>query len=187
MAMTSGTLTAQDIVQITASYTPSAVTSTTALNPIPASQQAVSTITWQYGTGSGQVDIVVDMYRTLAASGNEELDLYDGVTNTPDVIDVFGFAIAGRKIKYIRIEMVPNSNGSTPATGLTIGNASSNPNKLWFGGVTETQSLEYGGMPFCQGSLAGKTVDATHRGVKVLNTDASNASTYRLSMGLTSV
>ena len=180
--MTTGTYRAINSVQIVGTLLPSAIASSVSTNAAKFNQNETNQFTLSYGTGSGQSDSFVYMYRTLAGGANETLDLYDGSTPTPDIVDVFGDVIAFRKIKLFRIEMVANSDGTTASTGCVIGNAATNVQTLWFGGTTPTQSLVSGGVPFCQGDAAGKTVDATNRNVKITNSDATNKLTYLLTM-----
>lgn len=135
-----------------------------------------------YGTGTSQADIYIDQTRELAASASEELNLYDG-----SVLDVFNQAAPLRKIKRILIFMVPNADLSTVSAGLTIGNPLTTGNALWFGNANDTYVIEgLTGLPFIQGSGAGKVVDVTHTNIKIANGSGGKGS-YRLMIAGTTV
>lgn len=136
-----------------------------------------------YGTGNDQVDLIVLQDRSLAAGASEELDLYDGSTNSPPITDIGGWANAGfRRLKGFALWI---SDGGDTA-GVTVGAAASNPNTLWFGGTTPTQTVYPGGAPMSGGSDAGIVVSTSARYVKVLNNGAVSV-TYTIALGGTTV
>lgn len=129
-----------------------------------------------YGTGSGQADTVVAQTRTLAAGASEELILSDG-----SLKDVFGQAAGLATVKFVGIYPVANPDGSAASSGAVVGGAATNPNQLWFGGTTQTQSVALGGVPFQQGDGAGETVaSGSADRVKVANADGANKFSYVL-------
>lgn len=145
-------------------------------NPTSACQQ-----TFGYGTGDDQVSQVVLQERSLAAGASENLDLYDGSTNSPQLLDIVNDVVAFRKIRSFALWI---SDGGDSA-GVTVGNAAANPNTLWWGGTTPTQTV-YNDAPMTGGSDAGVTVTTSLRYIKVLNNGAV-AVTYTVAIagGLT--
>ncbi len=132
-----------------------------------------------YGTGSDQMTQILLQDRTLGAGASELLDLYDGTTNSPQLRDIGGWeAIAFRNIKGFSLWI---SDGGDTA-GVTVGAAGSNPNTLWFGGTTPTQTVYPGGAAMSGGSDAGKAVTTSARYVKVLNNGAVQV-TYTVAIG----
>lgn len=131
------------------------------------------------GTSSGQIDTVIVQERTLNASASEELNLYDG-----SLSDINGVSAGLQTVKRVIIYQIANPDGSTASSGMTIGNAGTNPNALWFGATGHTAAVNgLAGVPFMQGDDAGKTVSAGAAALKVLNNDGSNKLTYRIVLG----
>ena len=117
-----------------------------------------------YGTSSGNADIIVWRTKPLTAGATATYDLYTGT----DLKDLFDATAAFRKIKSVAIWV--DSGGDT--SGVTIGNAASNANALFFGAQAHTATIYPSGPAFLGGSPAGVTVDATHKNLKVLNNGA---------------
>jgi hypothetical protein len=122
------------------------------------------------GTGATKANEAVGPEdRTLAASANESLDL-SSYTNT-----LGETAKAVTKVRAVQIEHLSTSL----ASGIVVGNGT-NP----FGGLLTTNTATFTlapgqGVIMYSPTTAGMTVDGTHKTIKVLNSDAVNAATYR--------
>jgi hypothetical protein len=128
----------------------------------------------QYGTGSGQVNLICAQQRTLAASANEELNLFSGA-----LTGVFGEATGFAKLKYLAVWLIANPGTAVTASSITVGAASATQLILWFGNVNDTHTVFKNGPPYQGGDpVTGVTVDNTAKLVKVLNNDGVNAATY---------
>ncbi len=134
-----------------------------------------------FGTGNDQMDQIVCQERTLAAGASENLDLYDGSTNTPQLLDICNDALALRTVKSFTLWIVAGGDSA----GVTIGAAASNPNTLWWSGTTPKQTV-YDDAPMSGGRNAGSTVSTSARYVKVLNNGAV-AVTYLVAISGTTV
>lgn len=121
-----------------------------------------------FGTGSGQMNQLVMQERSLGPGLSETLDLYDGSTNTPPLIDIMRSNVALRTIRGFVIWILDGGDDA----GVTIGNAASNANTLWLGGTTPTVTIYPDSGPYSGGQQAGKAVTSTARNVKVLNNGA---------------
>lgn len=91
---------------------------------------------WQFsdGTGAKQAKEIFTDIRTLAASGNETLDLAGGLT------DVFGNSITFTKIKAIAICAAPGNTND-----VIVGGAASNGFTTWCGASDHTVKVKPGG------------------------------------------
>lgn len=154
-----------------ATQLPQGSASTSTLQSIILTGGDANSSTTTYGTASGLGNLICCQDRTLSASSSETLDLYTGT----DLKDMAGLTAAFRKLKVLVIWIV--SGGDT--SGLTIGNAASNANTLWFDAATDTWTIYPGGPAFMGGQPAGKTVDATHKNIKIANGGAVSV-TYRI-------
>jgi hypothetical protein len=147
------------------------------LNQTTASQGNTVSAPYEYGTsGSLLVNRVIVQVRQLAVSTSEELNLFDG-----SLLDMNGVAAPLTRIKFIQVAIVANATDGY-ASSATIGNAGTNPNQLWFGGTTQTQTIDRY-VPFQQGDATGKTVGSGTARVKIANNDASNILWYRIVIG----
>lgn len=146
------------------------------LAPTVASQGDTDTVTYTFGTGANQVNRIIDQVRTLNASSSEELNLF-----TPGLADLNGEAAPLTKIKFIQVAIVANGSG-VYANSLTIGNAGTDPNQLWFGATNDTQTIGED-IPFIQGDANGKTIGAGTARVKIANNDPANVAWYRIVIG----
>jgi len=130
-----------------------------------------------FGTGSGQINQLVMQERSLGPGLSETLDLYDGSTNTPPLIDIMGATVAFRTIRGFALWIIDGGDSA----GLTVGNAASNANTLWMGGTTPTLTAYPDSGAIAMGQQAGKLVTSTARNVKVLNNGAVSV-TYLVAM-----
>lgn len=131
-------------------------------------------LTW--GQTTGYFESFVCLMNTLAGAASVTYDLFDG-----SLSDVTGVSAPFRTLLYVAVYQVANASGvaGSNSSGFTIGNAAANAHALWFGAAAQTYSLlGVNGVPFFHGDSTGKTVDATHRNVKILNNDATNTGTY---------
>lgn len=128
-----------------------------------------------FGTATGLADIYCCAAWDIAASTALTLDVYTGT----DFKDVLGGTAAFRKLKAIYVQIV---NGTGDTSGVTIGNAASNANILWFGNVNDTWTIFDGGPPFIGGNTSGVTVDATHKNLKFANNSTTTLATVVIAL-----
>jgi hypothetical protein len=121
-----------------------------------------------FGNGSGTMNQLILMERSLGPGLSETLDLYDGSTNNPAFIDILGSNVAFRTLRGIAFWIL--DGGDT--AGVTIGNAASNAHPLWWGGTTPTQTIYPSSGGMSGGQQAGVAVTSSVRNVKVLNNGA---------------
>ena len=152
---------------------PQGTASTSTLRDASVAISVASAFNLAYGTGAGQFNLLVAQQRTLAASANEELNLFDGTLK-----GYYGEATGFQTIKGIAVGLIVNPGTSVTASSVTIGNASATVHQLWFGADTHTADVFKNGPWFQQGDPTGKTVDNSNKLVKVLNNDGSNSATY---------
>lgn len=123
-----------------------------------------------FGTSSGKADIACCAAWVIAASGTKSFDLLAGT----DFLDVMGNTAAFAKLKSVYFQVV---DGTGDTSGVVIGGAASNGNKMWFGNVNDTWTIADGSPPFIGGTPAGVTVDGTHKNILLTNGSASVAIT----------
>lgn len=121
-----------------------------------------------FGNGSGTMNQMVLMERSLGPGASETLDLYDGSSNNPQLLDVMNDVVTFRTLRSAAFWIL--DGGDT--AGVTIGNAGSNAHPLWWGGTTPTQTIYPSSGPLAGGQQAGVAVTATVRNVKVVNNGA---------------
>jgi hypothetical protein len=141
-------------------------------NPTAAVSQVLG-----FGTASGQMNQLVMQERSLGPGLSESLDLYDGSTCTPALIDIMRSNVAFRTIRGFAIWVLDGGDDA----GVTIGAAASNANTLWLGGTTPTVTIYPDSGAFAFGQQAGKAVTSSARNVKVLNNGAVSV-TYLVAM-----
>ncbi len=133
---------------------------------------------FDYGTASGQCDILCAADYLMTTGASLTLDIYTGT----DLPNVFGGTAPFRKLKAVFLGVLSGGD----AAGVTIGNAASNGNALFFGAQNDTWTVFPGGVPLQGSSPAGVTVDATHKNVLIHNNSAVSV-TVRFILGGTSV
>lgn len=130
-----------------------------------------------FGTGEDTMSQIVLQTRSLGPGASETLDLYDGSTNVPAFVDILNDAATFRVIRGFAMWIDDGGDDS----GVTVGNAASNANTLWWGGTTPTQTIYPGGAPMAGGSDAGVAVTTSARNLKVLNNGAESV-TYTIAV-----
>jgi hypothetical protein len=147
------------------------VTRTTNRGSVRASISEQNLVQFTAGTGTGKADICFDDERTIAASSSENLDLAGALS------DVFGSTITAAKVKAIYIEAL-----STNTNNVVVGGAASNAFVGPFGDATDKLVVEPG-CAVCITSKAGWAVTAgTGDILKVANSGAGTAVTYRVAI-----
>lgn len=107
---------------------------------------------------------------TIAGAGTATIDL-----KVLDLIDE-RTAQALTAYKFLFFWLLPTAKGGTAASGVTIGNATTNAHQLFLGGDTMTFQLDNDGWIMNKvGVSAGKVVDATNKSVLITNNDAGVA------------
>ncbi len=129
-----------------------------------------------YGTGTSQINTIIANPYTLAASGTANHNFFDGT-----VPDIFGDANGLQNIKYLAVYLVANTDNTTAATSVTIGNGAT-PLTMNIGG-TATHVQASGGPAMVWGRPAGYSVTALLQLLKIVNNDATNKATYWIEAG----
>lgn len=137
---------------------------------------AALTITFADGSGDDQANRVWRSTRSLAASANESIDLYDfGGTERDALGNLFTLA----KVKALCIRNTSTTYTST----ITIGNAS-NPFVGPFGAGTHTITLTPGdataGVLLLVNGTGWTVTDTSAHLLKIANNDGTNAATYEI-------
>lgn len=118
-----------------------------------------------YGTGSGQVDILVyQILPSLSAGASATYDLYTGT----DLKDIFGDTAPFRKVKAIAVWV--DSGGD--ASGVRVGGAASNVWAGFFADTSDKALIFPSGVPYLGGSPAGVAVGSSTKNLKVENAGA---------------
>jgi hypothetical protein len=150
--------------------------SSAGLKPRTEQDTLQNVITWTLGTGAGQINEVYAALLTIAASGNQVLDL-------TALIDTLGNAWAATGIKSIFIQLLGATDTAPDGvtvgngcTGITVGNNATNPwsaaiSDQATGTITLANGAQFGRARY---DAAGWVVDATHKSLKILNNDAVN-------------
>lgn len=152
-------------------------------SPPTAGAVASTQLSLAYGTGSGQADILCAGEYDLTVSGggtpSVTIDLFaNGLPN------VFGGTANFLHLKAIHVSIKSGGDSS----GVKIGNAGANPNKLYFDSATDTWTILPNGTPFVGGDPAtGVVVDSTHRNILIANASAVAVVTVRVMLAGTSV
>lgn len=157
---------------------PPGTASTSGAAPPTAGNTFGSTISLAYGTGSGQVDNIVQQDRTLNASATETLNLFDGTLR-----NILNEANGFTSLKAVVIRIVANPDGAANGSALTVEPGASNPHPLFFGSTSfPAKSIKLNGPGFVDGDPVGVAVSNTAKNIKLTNADATNKVTYRIEM-----
>lgn len=132
-------------------------------NPTRATSQVLG-----FGTAEGQCNQIILMERSLGPGLSENLDLYDGSTCSPALIDIVNETVALRTLRSACFWILDGGDDA----GVTIGGAASNAHPLWWLGTTPRQVIYPDSGPMTGGQQAGVVVTSTSRNVKVLNNGA---------------
>ena len=122
-----------------------------------------------HGTGLNQADLIHWDERTLAASGNETLDL-SALSNTFGTVN-----LARVKLLAVRLEY-----GSTQASSIQVGGAAATPFVSHLGGTTPTYRVRNGGFVAFFAPDATAYVAGAANNLKIVNNDASNSAIYQI-------
>ena len=147
-----------------------------ALSSLRASNTVNASTSYTSGTGSGQVDNVVIIDRTLAASASETLNLFtlSGLANLTN--EVAGF----QTLRAVAVLPIANPDGTAAGTGVKVEPGATNATQLLTGGTSYLLNVRSGTSGFAIADSTGITVDATACNVKVSNLDGALKSSYRL-------
>lgn len=126
------------------------------------------------GAGSGAINQEYMAIRTLAGAATEDLDFAGSLTN------FFGETITFARIKSISIELLT----TTTSTSIEVGGAAATQWVGPFGAANDTVEVLNGGfVAFSSSGATGWTVTAGSTDLlKILNNDASNTATYRITV-----
>jgi hypothetical protein len=135
--------------------------------------------TWELGDGEGEINAVYFDYGAIPGGGTATFDLFNVDSPQSNLEQSFAFSL----VKYIKIELLPNPDGSSSASSISIGNAATNAFQGWISaGATVSIDGGINSVPYQAGSDTGKAVSATVRNLKIVNNDASNYATVRLTV-----
>lgn len=125
------------------------------------------------GTGANQMDLLYASQRTLAASTNETLDLYNSITDN-----------FGTTLDFARVKVMIIVSASTNGDDIAIGGAASNAFTNWVNDATDKVNVRPGGV-LCIGAPAATGYPVTDStGDKLLITNTStNGVTYDIYIG----
>jgi hypothetical protein len=175
--LTGGSIQGATSIQVKGTAAPQGTASSSTLQALTTTVTGSAQESLTYGTGSGQVNLIVAQDRTLAASSNDTLDLYGSTT---PLADIFGANALFRHIKYIAIYIVSGGD----VNGLLIGNAGSNPFLGPLGGTSPTVLVYPNGPGFQVGEpMAGWAVSSTVGQLKIANESSAVSVTYRIVIG----
>lgn len=153
MAMTDCTVRATTNFKVSGTYpSPGDTSATSPLKDRVIAQAYAAGVTLEYGTSSGQCDLIVCRDKTLTAASSATYDLYTGT----DLTDIDAAAAPFRKIKYAAVFIV--DGGDT--AGVRVGGAASNPWGAFFADVADMHDIFPDGPPYQGGSPAGKAVSS---------------------------
>lgn len=157
-------LTAKLTVKTEATYSASADLGTAELK-VPG---AALPMAFNNGTANGQGDLLFADRRTIAASGNDDLDLAGGLT------DIFGNTLTFVEVASIEIRAAAGNTNN-----VVLGNAASNQFVGPLGGATHTIALKPGAVFAIGDPGAGWAVTAGSADVlRIANSGAGTSVTY---------
>jgi len=119
-----------------------------------------------FGVTDNNVDQVIFLNRTLAASASDLLNLFDG-----SLPDITGTAAPMRHLKGVMAWIVSGGD----ASGVTVGDtgAIANPMPLFFGGTHPNQTIYPSGPPLLGGeNITGVVVSNTVKNLNITNNGA---------------
>jgi hypothetical protein len=141
---------------------------------LPGTNGASQSLT--YGTGSGQINVIICQTRTLALSTSETLDINTGLA------DVFNFTPTMLHLKYIAVYVI---TGTGDVSGLSILGGASNP-FVGYGINTAAYGVTVypGGPGFQAGEpTVGITVSSGAANIKMTNNSSAASVTYQIVLG----
>jgi hypothetical protein len=122
------------------------------------------------GTGAEQCQELYAAIVSLAGAANTSIDL----SAFTDALGRTSQAMTKLKGVYIHLlSTADDADNGTAASSVTIGNGT-NPQKMFMDADADTFTLLNGeGIAWFTPAAAGKTIDGTHKTIKILNNDAS--------------
>lgn len=139
---------------------------TNTVAPVALSATPTASQSLVYGTGAGTLTIITNNTYVIGPSGTLTLNLFDG-----SMTDMAGATAPFRLLRGYSIFV--QSGGDS--TGVTIGNAGSNPHPLFFGATSATKTIYPGGPDDSGGTGVGTgvAVTSTVANVKIVNNSPS--------------
>ena len=175
--LTGGSIVGATNIQVKGTAAPQGTALSSSLQALSTTVTGSAQESLTYGTGSGQVNLIVAQDRTLAASSDETLDLYGSTT---PLADIFGANALFRHIKYIAVYIVSGGD----VNGLQIGGAASDPFLGPLGGTSPTMLVYPSGPGFQVGEpTAGWAVTSSAGQLKIANESSAVSVTYRIVIG----
>lgn len=151
-----------------------------AYQPTTAQGNPKKNIAFKTGTTtSGQIDELYSTILSIAASGTQTLNLQS-------LLDVIGQTTNLVRIKGVLFQLLSTTDDSvngTACSGVTVGNAGSDPNPMFLGGGTMTFVLSNGdALGWQTPSANGLTVSSTVKNVLITNNDSVNAAAVQVTI-----
>ena len=107
-------------------------------------------------------------------------------TNLQSLLDVLGQTVSLVRIKGLLFQLLSTSDdqaNGTACSGVTVGNAATNANKMFLGAQSHTLVLGNGeAVAWVSPSAAGLAVDGTHLNVLVTNNDVVNSAAVQVTV-----
>jgi hypothetical protein len=122
------------------------------------------------GTGSNQLKFIYRDERTLAATTNDDLDLYGSL------IHAFGLPINMVKLKMFFLE----NTSTTAADKLEIGAAGANPVSTIFGDTSDKKIVGPGGVELWTNPIDGYAITSGTADILRIRNPGANEITYNL-------
>jgi hypothetical protein len=151
--------------------------SSDAVSPIQDVSSRATSKAYASGTGAGKVNKVFRGQYTIAASGNQQLDLAGGVTDFDGVVMTF------TKVREIIVELTNATAASEILVGGGTDGTGTNAFATFFGAASHKIRVGNGGVPFHTGrpDASGWDVTAgTGDILRIENADGSNAATVNV-------
>ena len=154
-------------------------------NSSPKSQGGINLPTISYASTTanaavGGADEFISFVQTVNASSSVTIDL----TALTDILKQSSVSLARVKFMMFRLlSAADDATNGTAASSITVGNNASNDFLGWLAGTTPTFSVSNGGcVLFSEPSAGGKTVDGTHKILKITNNDAGVAAKVQITI-----
>lgn len=134
------------------------------------SNLALEDLTMLDGTGSNLIKFVFRDQRTLAATTNDDLDLYGSLVNA------FGSAINMAKLKFFFLENL----STTAADVLHIGAAGAAPVSTIFANTSDIKIVGPGGIELWSNPIDGYAITAASADILRIRNPGANSISYNL-------
>lgn len=130
-------------------------------------------------TAGGQIDELASQIFNVTASGTVTVNLQS-------LLDVLGATVSLVRIKGLLFQLLSPADDAangTACTGVTIGNAGSDPNQMFLGATTHTILLGNGeAVAWLSPSANGLAVSSGAKNILITNDDGTNAAAVQVTV-----